>query len=246
MSDKEQAIAESSKIVVQEAHSQRLTSLLLNGRNFLPWSRAIMIALGGRSRLGHITGRTKIPQESDPSFEEWQANDHKVMTWLFNSMESQIYEIFAYSDTAQALWESLDEMYGQANNSSRIFELQQGLAYSKQGANQSFTEHLGHMKKQWDELRQYRPATQNIADYIKREEQDKIFQLLASLKPKFEDTRKQILSSPVLPSFNSVCSTVQNEETRKRVMNLAPPPLTAMGENLAHNATITTSAAQKN
>lgn len=73
-------------------------------------------------------------------------------------------------------------MYGQANNASRIFELQQGLATSGQGANQSFMEHLGNIKKQWDELRQQRPATQNVHDYVQREEQDRIFLSLG--KPK--------------------------------------------------------------
>jgi len=109
---------ESAKAVVHEGNSQRLTSILLNGRNFLPWSRAVTIALGGRSRLGHITGQTKAPDESHPNFEEWQASDHGVMTWIFNSMEPKIYEIFAYSDSAKTLWDSLSEMYGQANNAS--------------------------------------------------------------------------------------------------------------------------------
>ncbi|XP_042509122.1 uncharacterized protein LOC122084752 [Macadamia integrifolia] len=138
------------------------------------------------------------------------------MTWLFNSMESQIYEIFAYSDTALALWESLKEMYGHGDNASRIFELQQELTCSKQGPSQSFTEHLGNLKKKWDELHQYRPTTQSVTDYVKREEQDKIFQLLASIKPEYEDLKRQVLMSSTLPTFATVCSIIQREKTRRQ------------------------------
>lgn len=221
---------------VQETTNQRLTSLLLNERNYLPWSRAITIALGGRSKLGHINGKIKAPPMTDSKFDEWQANDHNVMSWIFNSMEPEIYEIFAYSESAKALWDSIYEMYGQAKNASRIFELQQGLACSKQGATQSFTEHLGKMKKQWDELRQYRPATQNVMDYVNREEQDKIFQLLASIRPEFEDTKRQILMGSQLPTFNEVCAIIQSEETRRRVMSSNLIASGELGEQSAHSA----------
>lgn len=100
------ASSELAKAVVHEVNSQHLTSILLNGRNFLPWSRAVTIALGGRLRLGQIIGQTKAPDESHPNFEEWQGSDHGVMTWIFNSMEPKIYEIFAYSDLAKTLWDS--------------------------------------------------------------------------------------------------------------------------------------------
>ncbi|GAV71071.1 UBN2_3 domain-containing protein [Cephalotus follicularis] len=117
--------------------------MLLNRRNFLPWSQAVTIALGGCSKLSYINGQAKVPDEADPKFAECEANDHLVIMWIFNSMESQIYEIFAYSNTAQSLWESLKKMHGQQDNASRIFELQQEIFCSKKSSNQSFTNILG-------------------------------------------------------------------------------------------------------
>ncbi|GAV80427.1 UBN2_3 domain-containing protein [Cephalotus follicularis] len=117
-----------NKLSSHEVIVQRLTSLLLNKKHYLTWSRAVTIALGGRSKLGKIDGKTKPPLSTDPTYLDWSASDHSVMTWLFNSMEPQIYEIFAFSDTALELWTSLSEMYGQANNASQIFELQQEIA----------------------------------------------------------------------------------------------------------------------
>ena len=96
------------------AIGQRLTNISLNEKNYLPWSRAITMALGGRLKLGHINGQIKAPPERDTKFDEWQTNDSLVMSWIFNSMESQVYEIFAYSPTPRILWESMNKMYGQA------------------------------------------------------------------------------------------------------------------------------------
>jgi gag-polypeptide of LTR copia-type len=123
---------------------QNLTNVLLNGFNYLPWCRAVTIALGGRSKKGHIDGTTKKPTSTGEELTTWQANDHQVMSWIFNSMEPQVYEIFAYCDSAKTLWDSLKEMYGQVNNASRIFELQQRLANTKQNSDQSFIEHLSN------------------------------------------------------------------------------------------------------
>jgi hypothetical protein len=199
--------------------SQTLTNVLLNGTNYLPWCRAVTISLGGRAKLGHIDGTSKKPAAAGDDLTTWQTNDHQVMSWIFNSMESQIYEIFAYSDSAKTLWDSLKEMYGQVNNASRIFELQQKLAKTKQNSDQSFIDHLSRLKKQLEELKQYRPPASTIEEYVRREEQDKVFLLLASLTSEYEEVKRDILMRVELSSFTIVCAIIQGEETRKRVMN---------------------------
>jgi len=142
----------STKGLLQESHSQCLTNMLLDERNFLPWSRAVTVALGGCSKLGHINGKIEAHPEDDLGYEEWLASDNSVMSWIFNSVEPYIYEIFAYSNSAQALWDALVGMYGQFRNASRIFEIHRELANSRQGENQSFTLHLGNFKRKWDKL----------------------------------------------------------------------------------------------
>ncbi|KAJ6379759.1 hypothetical protein OIU76_016414 [Salix suchowensis] len=55
--------------------SQRVTTVLLNEFNYLPWSRAVTIALGGRSRLSFINGKDKALDSSSSDFENWLAKD---------------------------------------------------------------------------------------------------------------------------------------------------------------------------
>ena len=60
--------------------NQRLSSVLLNEFNYLPWSRAVSLALGGRSKLGFINGSIEVPDVSSPTYESWLSKDQLVMS----------------------------------------------------------------------------------------------------------------------------------------------------------------------
>ena len=136
-------------------------------------------------------------------------------------MEPKLSELFSYSESSCNLWESIKEMYGSQNNAARIFQLKKDLAGLRQG-NQSFVQHLGSMKSMWNELNLYRPHTTDSVALLKRADEDKVFQLLASLGEEYEDLRSHLLMTPDLPSFNNVCQAVQREETRRKVMHIEP------------------------
>ncbi|CAN6677447.1 unnamed protein product [Malus baccata var. baccata] len=71
----------------------------------------------------------------------------------------------------------------------------------------------------WNKLDVYRPHTSDATMLIKRAEEDKIFQLLASIGPGFEDLKRHILMNAKLPSFIGVYAIIQREEVRKKVMS---------------------------
>ncbi|KAM2855117.1 hypothetical protein FF1_025475 [Malus domestica] len=197
----------------------RLCSVLLNEFNYLPWSRAISLALGGRSKLGYINGTIGPPERSSTSYGAWHASDQLVMSWILNFMEPKLSELFSYSESAFTLWESIKEMYGSQNNAARIFQLKKDIAGLKQG-DRSFVQHLGSINSMWNELDMYRPHSTDSVVLLKRADEDKVFQLLASLGAEYEDLRSHLLMTPELPSFNGVCQAVQREETRRKVMHI--------------------------
>ncbi|XP_021826816.1 uncharacterized protein LOC110767548 isoform X2 [Prunus avium] len=212
--------------------NMRLCSVLLNGFNYIPWSRAVTLALGGKSKLGFINGKNPAPDDGDPKFEEWLSKDQLVMSWILNSMEPQVAEIFSYSDSSKHLWESLKEMYGQQNNAARIFELKKEIAGAYQEG-KSFIEHLGKLKGMWNELALYRPHTTDSKVLVQRAEEDKNFQLLASLDSDYEDLRRNILMSTEMPSFNNICTIIQREEIRRKVMHSETKSHTVTSESKA-------------
>ncbi|KAM1630383.1 hypothetical protein ACFX2K_018526 [Malus domestica] len=115
----------------------RLCSVLLNEFNYLPWSRAISLALGGRSKLEYINGSIGPPERSSTSYGAWHANDQLVMSWILNSMKPKLSELFSYSESSFTLWESIKGMYGSQNNATRIFQLKKDVDGLRQG-DQSF------------------------------------------------------------------------------------------------------------
>jgi hypothetical protein len=206
----------------------RLSSVLLNGLNYVPWSRVVTLALGGKSLIGHIDGTKSPPTISKTStsdevekYGEWKSENQYTMSLLLNSMEPKIAEIFTFSDTAQELWESVKGLYGHQHNAARIYQLQQAINNCEQG-DRSFVEYFGELKGMWDELGLYRPPTIDLVTLQKRAEQDKVFQLVAHIKPEFENLRSQILMGPDIPSLSSVCASIQQEETRRKAMNTEP------------------------
>lgn len=81
-------------------------------------------------------------------------------------METHIAKIFTFSNSAKELWDSIAELYGNQNNAAHMFELTREIATVQQGET-IFSEHLGNLKKLWDELNLYRPHTTDAQTLLK-------------------------------------------------------------------------------
>ncbi|XP_010480845.1 PREDICTED: uncharacterized protein LOC104759633 [Camelina sativa] len=74
-----------------------------------------------------------------------------------------------------------------------------------------FTKHFGKFRSLWAELEMLRPATIDPTILNERREQDKVFGLLLTLNPSYNDLIKHILRSDKLPSLDDVCNQIQKE-----------------------------------
>ncbi|KAK9209495.1 hypothetical protein WN944_001861 [Citrus x changshan-huyou] len=122
---------------------------------------AVTLSLGGKRKLGYTNGNSVCPDSKDPKYEDWIANDQLVRSWILNSMEPHIVEIFTFSNFSKELWDSISELYGRNNNSAGVFKLKCEIVVAEQG-DKTFSEHLGYLKKLWDELNMYRPFTADL------------------------------------------------------------------------------------
>ncbi|KAM1944123.1 hypothetical protein ACFX15_012371 [Malus domestica] len=107
--------------------NQRLSSVLLNEFNYLPWERAVTLALGGQSKLGYVNGVIPAPDVSSSDYNDWLCKDQLFMSWLLNFMDRKIIEIFSYAKSSCILWKNLKEMYGNQNNAARVFQLKKDI-----------------------------------------------------------------------------------------------------------------------
>lgn len=89
------------------------------------------------------------------------------------------------SESSPDLWTAICDMYGNQNNSVRVFQIYRDIANLCQDGKSSVNV-LSSLKNLWNELDIYRPHTINAAILRKRKEEDQIFQLLACLGSEYE------------------------------------------------------------
>ena len=83
----------------------QITSFKLSGRNFLAWPRSVQLVICGKGKFGYLNGSISQPEPTDPSFPAWDINNSMVMSWILNSMDNSIAEIYLLYPTAKAIWD---------------------------------------------------------------------------------------------------------------------------------------------
>ncbi|XP_033130754.1 uncharacterized protein LOC117126535 [Brassica rapa] len=89
---------------------------------------------------------------------------------------------------------------------------QEGYQYSLSQEDNDFDKHFGKFRSLWAELEMLRPATIDPDVLNERREQDKVFALLSTLNPGYNDLIKHILRDKELPSLEEVCARIQKEQ----------------------------------
>ncbi|KAG6529960.1 hypothetical protein ZIOFF_012177 [Zingiber officinale] len=110
------------------SHSVQITSICLNGDNFLRWSQSVRMYIRGQGKIDYITGDKKAPALNDPLHAIWDAENSMVMTLLVNPMEEDIstncmcYPTTKEADSGPFNKEQMDELLKliKSNFSSRI------------------------------------------------------------------------------------------------------------------------------
>ncbi|KAL0443952.1 UNVERIFIED_CONTAM: hypothetical protein Slati_2117900 [Sesamum latifolium] len=101
-----------------------LVYILLDGSNFLSWSRSVRLALGAKWKLGFIDGTCTKPVGNSDEIEQWECVDCMVVSWLLNSIQKDIAEAFIYTTSARNLWEELETRFGESTDVSDLIRLE--------------------------------------------------------------------------------------------------------------------------
>ncbi|KAL5840806.1 hypothetical protein ACOSQ4_013414 [Xanthoceras sorbifolium] len=127
----------SNSVSSHETHSHphpvQITTIRLNGDNFLRWSQSVRMYIRGREKIGYLTGETKKPNPKDPAYATWDVENSMGMTWLVNSMTEDISCNYMCYSTAKELWDNVSQMYSDLGNQFQVYELTLKLANLQQG-----------------------------------------------------------------------------------------------------------------
>lgn len=80
---------------------------------------------------------------------KWFQEDQTVLAVLQNSLEPSILEAYFYCETAKELWETLKNIYGNASNLTRVFEVKNTINNISE-ENLKFTKHFGKFRSFWE------------------------------------------------------------------------------------------------
>ena len=142
-----------------------------------------------------------------------------VLSWLINSVSTEIANSIIYIDDASEIWNDLQDKFSQ-HNGPRIFQLQKSISSLTQ-ENSSVSSYFTSMKGLWDELANHQPIPTCTCGALKTmlsyHQQQNVYQFLMGLNESYSHIRGQILLIDPLPSINKVFSLVIQEERQRLI-----------------------------
>ncbi|KAL0854245.1 hypothetical protein Bca101_059397 [Brassica carinata] len=141
---------------------------------------------------------------------KWGQEDLMVLSILHSSLDGPLMDTYSHCTTPKQLWDTLQRVYGNTSNLTRIYEVKRAINTLQQ-EDGDFTKHLGKYSQLWSELVMLRPSSNDPETIEARREQDKVFGLFFTLSPSFNDVVRHILREKELPSYDEVCAQLQKE-----------------------------------
>ena len=79
----------------------------------------------------HLIVATKKPLEDDPTFQNWDLEDSIVISWLIDSMELKIGQMYLFLSTTKEAWDVVKRTYSDPKNLVQVFEIRCKLKKTK-------------------------------------------------------------------------------------------------------------------
>lgn len=208
--------------------SGALTTILLQGTNYIPWSLDVLTSLSVKNKTGFVDGTIIPPNSSFSSHKYWLRCNNLVLAWLRHSVIPEISDSLLYVTSAKEFWDELKQRYSAAIG-PRVLHLEKMLGSLSQGTS-TVTSYFTKFKTLWDEYTNYRPfpkctcsilATctckilQQLGD---QREEDMVIKFLIGLNESFSHLRSQFLLQTPLPRMPSVYSLLLQEERQRDLL----------------------------
>ena len=182
----------------------------------------------GKGKVGYLTGGVSKPDPEAANYEAWDAENSIVMDWLINSMEPKIGRTYLLYKKVKEVWDAVQSLYSNMENTSQCFEVQSVLRTTRQG-NNSVTDYYNVLSELWQEMDLFYDisweCTKNGVKYSKMKEKERVFDFLHGLNSDLDEIKGRLLGTKPFPSIKEVFAEVRREESRKKVMLHASPEI---------------------
>ncbi|XP_074278361.1 uncharacterized protein LOC141601952 [Silene latifolia] len=177
-----------------DSTSMELGNLKFSGKNFLSWSKCVVMALGTKNKEGFLTGVVPMPALMSQKYQQWQRSDNMSNAPLLFQLKKELRNMTQGNDSVVEYFTKLKRYWDD------IDELEVIPEYSC-GAMAACTCNL--YKK--------------MLDLAVRE---KVLYFLMGLSDAYEHPRSNILAMEPLPPLNRVYSIIQQIESQKIISSI--------------------------
>ncbi|KAK6918108.1 Retrotransposon Copia-like, N-terminal [Dillenia turbinata] len=140
MADRKRSITENKVGLLGDNPSLQISPVKLDGTNYLSWSRSCLLFIQARGLKGYVTGEKPKPAIIDSTYNQREAENSLVMSWLINSMQPHI--------------STVSLTYSQVGNDAQIYELRNKVHGTKQGE-MTIAQYFAELSGLWQELDYY-------------------------------------------------------------------------------------------
>ncbi|KAF3782916.1 hypothetical protein EJ110_NYTH33369 [Nymphaea thermarum] len=168
----------------------------LDSHNYEIRSQMFMMSVVGHQK-DHII------EEDEPSiktgkYTTWKEDNSIVMSWIMNSVQTDIAHTLAYYTTAKHMWTFLRQTCSHDKNVSKILQVEEELLKLQQGELE-LSQYFALVKAAYERLKALRPPCQ--ACYKTHFEQTMVAKFLAGLSPKYEVAKVHMLTGAEIPDL---------------------------------------------
>ncbi|KAL3616064.1 hypothetical protein CASFOL_040358 [Castilleja foliolosa] len=196
----------------------------LNDSNYSLWARKIKLVLGGRGKWHHVTGVPEPPKPSDSEFPLWEQFDLQILSWIIDSMGSDLVGQFIEFPTSRDLWNGISRTYRSGEDALQIYDLHIRATRLIQG-DQTIEKYYQICQSLWNEIDRRDPnnmeTPNDMMKYNEKTQAFRLYQFLHGVDVKFDAVKRDLLKDIPLPSIETAYSALRREAARIIIIN--PP-----------------------
>ncbi|CAM8982603.1 unnamed protein product [Rhodiola kirilowii] len=230
-SDVKDDVPETQQIIhnhyTQQDHSVFLKTVLLDESNYAIWAPLMRMRIGGRGKIGYLTGAKIEPSdESSPEYDAWATDNEKVKSWLIDSLEISLMNRYIRLPTAKDIWEAVEKTFYDDSDETRIFELNKKCFEAKQNGRPIPT-YYNELVAMFQEIDQ-RVASKNdkVADVVHEASMMsrlRVLMFLSGLDSEYDQVRGEILRKEPRFSLEQSCAYIRKVQSEKQAMGRDVP-----------------------
>uniref|UniRef100_A0A803N939 Retrovirus-related Pol polyprotein from transposon TNT 1-94-like beta-barrel domain-containing protein n=1 Tax=Chenopodium quinoa TaxID=63459 RepID=A0A803N939_CHEQI len=181
---------------------------LTGASDYRSWRRSMEIALTSKKKIGFVLGtviRSTYAADAMKA-DQWDTCNSMVISWIHACLSDTIKKYVLYVNTARETWVQLEKR--SMANGSRKYKLNKDLYQLKQNSN-TINEYYTAISSLWEEL-----DSMNALPVIS----EMSAEFLNGLDDHYAAMRSQMLMLTPLPTVESACSMLQQEESQREVL----------------------------